>query len=68
MTFSTFRSALVAGWGFSYAAYAAGMTILVGVLAVSTAVASTLAVGRMRSLGTPVIGRLGAVAMVLTGV
>ena len=66
VTFSTFRSDSLLAGVFSYAAYAAGMTILVGVLAVSTAVASTSAVGRMRSL-MPVIGRLGGVVMVLMG-
>lgn len=66
VTFSTFRSDSLLAGVVSYAAYAAGMTILVGVLAVSTAVASTAAVGTMRSL-MPVIGRVGGAVMVLMG-
>ncbi len=66
VTFSTFRSDSFFAGVLSYAAYAAGMTVLVGVLAVSTALASTTAVSQLRSL-MPVIGRLGGVVMVLIG-
>ncbi|AXT85185.1 hypothetical protein C6I20_08285 [Aeromicrobium sp. A1-2] len=67
VTFSTFRSDSIAGGVLAYVAYAAGMTVLVGVLAVSAALASTEAVGRFRSL-MPVIGRIGGVVVVLMGV
>ncbi len=66
VTFSTFRSDSFIAGVVSYAAYAAGMTVLVGVLAVSTALASSTAVGRFRSL-MPVIGRFGGGVMVLMG-
>ena len=66
VTFSTFRSDSFLAGVLSYSAYAAGMTVLVGVLAVSTALASTTAVSQLRSL-MPVIGRLGGVVMVLIG-
>lgn len=67
VTFSTFRSDSVVGGILAYVAYAAGMTVLVGVLAVSAALASTEAVGRFRTL-MPVIGRIGGVVVVLMGV
>ncbi len=66
VTFSTFRSDSYLAGVLSYAAYAAGMTVLVGVLAVSTALASATAVGHMRSF-MPVIGRIGGAVMVLMG-
>ncbi|MGA9715841.1 MAG: cytochrome c biogenesis CcdA family protein [Aeromicrobium sp.] len=66
VTFSTFRSDSVWAGILSYVAYAAGMTVLVGVLAVSAALASSGAVGRARAL-MPIIGRVGGAVMVLTG-
>ena len=66
VTFSTFRSDSYLAGVLSYAAYAGGMTVLVGVLAVSTALASATAVGHMRSF-MPIIGRIGGAVMVLMG-
>lgn len=66
VTFSTFRSDSFFGGVLAYAAYAAGMTVLVGVLAVSAALASSGAVGRARAL-MPIIGRIGGAVMILMG-
>ncbi len=66
VTFSTFRSDSFWAGVLSYLAYAAGMTVLVGVLAVSAALASSGAVSRARSL-MPIIGRVGGAVMVLMG-
>jgi len=66
VTFSTFRSDSFFAGVLSYAAYAGGMTVLVGVLAVSTALASSSAVSRFRAL-MPVIGRFGGAIMLLMG-
>ncbi|MEO6606589.1 MAG: cytochrome c biogenesis CcdA family protein [Aeromicrobium sp.] len=66
VTFSTFRGGSWVGGVVSYAAYAIGMTVLVGVLAVSAALASSTAVNRARSV-MPVIGRIGGGVMILMG-
>lgn len=50
----------------AYGAYAAGLTLVVGVLAVAVALASTAVIDRMRRL-LPYVSRLGGVILVAVG-
>ncbi|MEO7234159.1 MAG: cytochrome c biogenesis protein CcdA [Lapillicoccus sp.] len=62
---STRSSGVVAGLGVVLA-YAAGMGLLVGVLALAVALAADAVVGRMRAL-LPVVGRLGGFLVLVAG-
>lgn len=66
VTASSVRSGSVPGVLAVYAAYAAGLTLVVGVLAVAVALASTTVVARMRRV-LPYVTRLGGLLMVLVG-
>lgn len=58
--------ALRRGDPFAFLAYAAGMGLVVAVLAVAAALASTAVADRMRQL-LPYVGRIGGALLVLTG-
>lgn len=49
-----------------FAAYAAGFTLVVGVLAVATALARTVVIGRMRRI-LPYVNRISGVLLILVG-
>ncbi|WP_282785666.1 MULTISPECIES: cytochrome c biogenesis protein CcdA [unclassified Nocardia] len=66
VTSSTFRSGSVLGGIAAYLAYGAGMTLLVGVLAVVVALAGAAATAWTRKL-LPYIGRVSGVLLVLSG-
>ncbi|APE37994.1 hypothetical protein BOX37_03460 [Nocardia mangyaensis] len=67
VTSSTFRSGSVLGGIAAYLAYAAGMALLVGTLALVVALAGAQAVTRMRKV-LPYVSRLSGVLMVVAGV
>ncbi|MFC4377347.1 cytochrome c biogenesis CcdA family protein [Nocardia halotolerans] len=67
VTSSTFRSGSVLGGITAYLAYAAGMALLVGTLALVVALAGAAAVTRMRKV-LPYVSRLSGVLMVVAGV
>ena len=67
VTGSTFRAGSVLTGILAYVAYALGMTLVVGVLATATALASTAVTTRLRH-AMPYLVRLGGVLVVVVGV
>ncbi len=65
VTASTFRGGSVAGGVAAYAAYAAGMGLVVGVLAVATALAQQPVAGLLRTVGRHVNRASGALLLVV---
>jgi hypothetical protein len=66
VTGSSLRGGSVPGVLGVYGAYAAGLTLVVGVLAVAVAMASTTLIERMRGV-LPYVSRLSGVILVLVG-
>ncbi|PXY21463.1 hypothetical protein BAY60_27870 [Prauserella muralis] len=66
VTSTTFRSGSVVEGIAAYLAYGAGMTLVVGVLAVAVALASTAVTGGFRRL-LPHVNRIGGALLVLVG-
>lgn len=66
VTGATFRSGSVVGGVLAYAAYALGLTLVVGVLATATALASTTALTRMRR-ALPYVARVSGGLLVVVG-
>ena len=66
VTGSTLRSGSVASGVLVYAAYAAGLALVVGVLAVGIALTSTALVDRMRQL-LPYVSRISGVVLIAVG-
>jgi cytochrome c biogenesis protein CcdA len=66
VTGSTLRSGSVANGVLVYAAYAAGLALVVGVLAVGIALTSTALVDRMRRL-LPYVNRISGVVLIAVG-
>ncbi|SBS70715.1 Cytochrome c biogenesis protein transmembrane region [uncultured Mycobacterium sp.] len=67
VTGSTLRSGSVAGGVLVYAAYAAGLALVVGVLAVGIALTSTALIDRIRQL-LPYVSRISGVVLIAVGV
>lgn len=66
VTGSTVRSGSVAGGVLVYAAYAAGLALVVGVLAVAIALTSTALIDRIRQL-LPYVSRISGVVLIAVG-
>ena len=66
VTGSTLRSGSVAGGVLVYAAYAAGLALVVGVLAVGIALTSTALIDRIRQL-LPYVSRISGVVLIAVG-
>lgn len=66
VTSSTFRSGSIIGGVAAYLAYATGMALLVGVLAITVALAGAQAMTTMRKV-LPYVSRLSGLLMVLAG-
>ncbi|BBY66926.1 cytochrome c biogenesis CcdA family protein [Mycolicibacterium helvum] len=66
VTGSTMRSGSVAGAVLVYAAYAAGLALVVGVLAVGIALTSTALIDKMRQL-LPYVSRISGVVLIAVG-
>lgn len=66
VTSATFRSGSTLSGFLAYVAYAVGMALTVGVLAVATALASASAVARTRKL-LPYVGRVSGVLLIVSG-
>lgn len=66
VTSATFRSDSVLGGVLAYLAYALGMAIVVGVLAVATALATTSVTTGLRRV-LPYVNRISGVLLILTG-
>jgi cytochrome c biogenesis protein CcdA len=66
VTGSTLRSGSVANGVLVYAAYAAGLALVVGVLAVGIALTSTALIDRMRRL-LPYVNRISGVVLIAVG-
>lgn len=67
VTAASLRSASVLGTVWVYLAYVAGLTLVVGVLAIAAAAASSAVAGHLRRV-LPRVNRIGGALMVLVGV
>ena len=66
VTAASFRSGPIVNGLLAYLVYAAGMSLIVGVLAVAVAVANPIAVYRMHRI-LPFINRIGSVLVLIVG-
>jgi cytochrome c biogenesis protein CcdA len=66
VTAAGFRSGSIATGVLIYLAYVAGLTLVVGVLAIAAATASSAVAGRLRRI-LPLVNRIGGVLLILVG-